>query len=304
LTVRRVLVLVVAAGLLAAAMIAGWRSVHHPVDPGAELAAQLRCPSCQGESVAASRSPMAAAMREVIASQLAAGRTPEQIRAWFAERYGAAVLDRPVNRGAGLLLWLIPAMTAAAAILLAARTGRRRRRPPSSRAGPHVPPPGTPQAGRIPARRRWDVGAACLVALVAVIAVSGPRAADRSTGGTDRAPADPVAIQLTLARNLEQEGNFAAAAEAYRRAANQRPDGQIRLRQAFALIRAGHPAEAAPIAEQVLAAAPADPDALLVLGLAQRAKGSADATGTLRRFLQVAPTHPAAAEIGRMLASS
>lgn len=303
-TARRMLVLVAAAGLLAAAVVAGWRSAHDTADPAATLAAQLRCPSCQGESVAASRSPVAAAMREVIATQLAAGRSPEQVRAWFVERYGGGVLDKPANRGIALLLWVIPALTCTTVVLLAARSRRRRRGPPRGSSTSHAPSPAVRGADTGSPRRIWDLVAVGLVGLVAVMAVVGPRAARRADRDPPAATADPVAAQVALAQTLEQQGDFAAAAAAYREAASQRPDDEVRVRQAFALIRAGQPAEAAAIAEQVLAAAPDNPDALLMLGLAQRATHSATASATLRRFLQVAPNHPAAPEISRLLAGS
>ena len=44
-------------------------------------------------------------------------------------------------------------------------------------------------------------------------------------------------------------------------------------------------------------------DGLLVLGLAQRGNHSSEAPRTLRRFLTVAPEHPAASEISRLLSS-
>jgi hypothetical protein len=52
----------------------------------------------------------------------------------------------------------------------------------------------------------------------------------------------------------------------------------------------------------VLATVPDSPDALLVLGLAQRQSDRAQAEVTLRRFLTAAPEHPAAPEIRRLLA--
>jgi len=87
----------------------------------------------------------------------------------------------------------------------------------------------------------------------------------------------------------------------YRTALAQRPDDEIRLRLAFTLIRTGRSAEAARLAETVLAGRPDAPDALLMLGLAQRDTDPATSTRTLRRFLDRAPGHPAAAEIRRLV---
>ncbi|RQW94051.1 tetratricopeptide repeat protein, partial [Micromonospora globispora] len=95
-----------------------------------------------------------------------------------------------------------------------------------------------------------------------------------------------------------------AAAQLYREALRDRPDDTIRLRLAFALLRAGDPAGAERTAREVLARTPDSPDGLLVLGLAQRGNRSTEAARTLRRFLSVAPQHPAAPEISRLLATA
>lgn len=69
--------------------------------------------------------------------------------------------------------------------------------------------------------------------------------------------------------------------------------GRIQLHLAFALLRADRPAKAAAVAEDVLADRPKEPEAVLLLGLAQRAEHSSAATATLRRFLRLAPDHRA-----------
>ena len=72
------------------------------------VAQTLRCPTCLGEDVADSAAPLAESMRLVVAEQLAAGASPAQVRAWFAQRYGDEVLLDPPARGHGWLLWLVP----------------------------------------------------------------------------------------------------------------------------------------------------------------------------------------------------
>lgn len=201
------------------------------------------------------------------------------------------LLDPP-SHGVGVLLWLLPGAALIGVGLLAMRAVRRRA-PPGQRAATRLAPR--------PARRVWDVAAITVVVMVAVIAV----AARATQHPATPAPAqDPVQTELALAASLEQQGQYAAAADLYRQANQERPDDGVRLKLAFALLRAKQPAEAADDARQVLAALPDDPDALLLLGLAQRAAGSPDATGTLRRFLQVAPQHPAAADIRRLVTHS
>ena len=103
-------------------------------DPVAALAGELRCPDCQALSVAESRTAASIAIRREIASQLAAGRSVDEVRQHFVDRYGAWILLRP----AAPLAWLVP--LAAILVAVAALAGWLlvlRRRPPVA---PHLPP--------------------------------------------------------------------------------------------------------------------------------------------------------------------
>ena len=326
---RRVAAALALAVLLGGAVAGAWRSARPDgsADPAHRLAAQLRCPACQGESVADSRSPIAAAMRDVITAQLAQGRTPGEIRAYLVRRYGPDVLAAPAARGPGLLLWGLPVVLLLAGLAPPAvrvartvrttRTGRGARAVRVGRTGGAFPgrlfrlatgPDGGPRARPRRARaasaarggRIWNVCAGCLLALVGGVAVAAPRPPAASPATT----ADLVPGQLALARSMEQQGRYDAAAEVYRTALAGSPSDDIRLRLAFALIRGGGgAAEAARLAGQVLADRPDSADALLMLGLAQREVDPGAAGGTLRRFLTRAPDHPAAAEVRRLLGS-
>ncbi|MEU5948501.1 cytochrome c-type biogenesis protein CcmH [Micromonospora sp. NPDC047465] len=291
---RRALGGAVLAVLLAAAVL-GMVRAGQPAprqDPVRSVAVGLRCPSCQGESVADSRSPIAAAMRQVVADQLARGRDPDDIRRWFVQRYGEEVLADPPVRGSGLLLWVVPALALLGAGYAAVRTLRPRAR------GASAPAPTEPGPSGAAARLAWRAGSLGLVAVVVAVAAAGARL-DGSTEGGE--PPDPAAVAVLLARDLEQQSRFDEAAELYRQALRTRPDDGVRLRLGFALVRAGDTAGAEREARQVLARVPDSPDALLVLGLAQRRSDRARAEVTLRRFLTAAPDHPAAAEIRRLL---
>ncbi|SCF25380.1 Cytochrome c-type biogenesis protein CcmH/NrfF [Micromonospora echinospora] len=296
---RRRLVVALGLGVLLALAVGGLvrsTGAADGADPVADIAAGLRCPSCQGESVADSRSPVAASMRQVVADQVARGRSPEEIRQWFVARYGEEVLAQPRLRGLALLLWVVPAVTLLGAGAAAARTLRprapdgERRRPDGGSARIHR---------RRPRRTLW-LTAAGLVAVVATVAV----AADQLVPPAPPTPvADPTAVTLRLAQDLESQQRYDAAAQMYREALRDRPDDDLRLRLAFALLRSSDAAGAEDAARQVLAHAPDLPDGLLVLGLAQRTTRPADAPATLRRFLAVAPEHPATAEIRRLVES-
>lgn len=95
-----------------------------------ELSDRLRCPVCQGLSVAASPSPSALAMREEIRELLAAGYTDDQIVAYFEGAYGEFVRLVPKPEGFNLLVWIVPVIAVASGllwVLLQTRRGRRSR---------------------------------------------------------------------------------------------------------------------------------------------------------------------------------
>ena len=68
------------------------------------LAAELRCPDCQGLSVADSQTPAAREIRRQVAELVAAGATDEEVRAHFVDRYGDWILLAPTSPA----LWLLP----------------------------------------------------------------------------------------------------------------------------------------------------------------------------------------------------
>jgi cytochrome c-type biogenesis protein CcmH len=107
------------------------------------IAGQLRCVVCQNLSVADSPSEMARQMRDLIRERLAAGDRPEQVMAYFVQRYGEWVLLAPPARGLNLLLWLAPfAAVGGGLVLVLTLTRRWRHRPatPEPAAAPAVGP--------------------------------------------------------------------------------------------------------------------------------------------------------------------
>ena len=75
-----------------------------------EVAALLRCPVCQGMSVADSPSTVAVDMKHQVRDLLARGYTQEQILKYFETSYGQFVLLKPKFAGVNALVWLMPVL--------------------------------------------------------------------------------------------------------------------------------------------------------------------------------------------------
>ena len=90
-----------------------------------EVGALLRCPVCQGLSVADSPSSMARNMKAEVRQKLAAGYDQEQILADFERSYGEFVRLKPTMHGVNWLVWLGPvlALIAGAALVVSKLKG-------------------------------------------------------------------------------------------------------------------------------------------------------------------------------------
>ena len=92
-----------------------------------EVAALLRCPVCQGLSVADSPSSMAQNMKGQVRDLLAAGYDQEQILAYFERSYGEFVRLEPPLRGVNWLVWGAPVAGLLAGLAVVAWAFRRSR---------------------------------------------------------------------------------------------------------------------------------------------------------------------------------
>jgi cytochrome c-type biogenesis protein CcmH len=82
------------------------------------VASQLKCPVCQGESVANSPALIAQQMRGVIRQQLQSGKSEQEVIAYFVDRYGEQIVWSPPWQGFTLLAWLMPIVLLLIGVLL------------------------------------------------------------------------------------------------------------------------------------------------------------------------------------------
>jgi cytochrome c-type biogenesis protein CcmH/NrfF len=73
-----------------------------------EVSSKLRCVVCQGLSLQDSPSQLAQEMRAIVREKLEEGMTPDEVKAYFVEKYGEWVLLQPDPRGFNLLVYIMP----------------------------------------------------------------------------------------------------------------------------------------------------------------------------------------------------
>lgn len=83
-----------------------------------QLNKAIMCPVCPGESIDQSQNQLSAQMRAIVSEQVREGRSDDQIKAFFVERYSQSVLLEPPQKGFSLLVWLLPPAGVVAAIAL------------------------------------------------------------------------------------------------------------------------------------------------------------------------------------------
>ena len=116
-------------GLLAVTALAAIFALQPRAEPTAagrvdEISRGLRCPDCQGLSVADSPTASAQEIRRQVDELVAAGATNEEVRDHFAARYGQWILLAPSSP----VVWVIPfAVVLAGASALGAWLVTRRR---------------------------------------------------------------------------------------------------------------------------------------------------------------------------------
>ena len=101
-----------------------------PLEPALEarvqkLGKELRCAVCQGLSIADSPASMARAQLDKVRELVSAGKSDDEVRAYFVARYGEWVLLSPRASGINWLVWLGPALLLIFGFVVIARQIRR-----------------------------------------------------------------------------------------------------------------------------------------------------------------------------------
>ncbi|HLJ74506.1 MAG TPA: cytochrome c-type biogenesis protein [Thermoanaerobaculia bacterium] len=91
-----------------------------------EVASLLRCPVCQGMSVADSPSTVAQDMKHQVRDMLGKGYTQEQILAFFEQSYGQFVLEKPRNPW----VWVLPIVILIIGAIVVVTTAKKLTRDP------------------------------------------------------------------------------------------------------------------------------------------------------------------------------
>jgi cytochrome c-type biogenesis protein CcmH len=73
-----------------------------------QLAAQLMCPVCDGQTIDGSSAQISQDMRQKVRELLDRGDTNAEIKDYFVLRYGPEILAAPDGSGFNLLAWIVP----------------------------------------------------------------------------------------------------------------------------------------------------------------------------------------------------
>jgi cytochrome c-type biogenesis protein CcmH len=133
--IRRFLPAVALVAVIVTALVIGGagrdRGPRTPAARTEAITGDLRCPVCQGLSVADSHTPTADAIREDVRRRVEAGESDREIRAAYVARYSEEILLRPETSGVAALVWLLPVGALLLAVGGLAFAFRRWRREPT-----------------------------------------------------------------------------------------------------------------------------------------------------------------------------
>ncbi len=74
----------------------------------ASLLTELRCPKCQGSSLAGSNAPIAKDLKKEVYRLVKLGKTEEEVKNYLIDRYGNFIVYKPPFQSGTYILWLAP----------------------------------------------------------------------------------------------------------------------------------------------------------------------------------------------------
>jgi len=89
------------------------------------IAKQLYCPVCDNIPLDVCGTAACADWRDEIRAMLAEGRSEDEIKTYFVDRYGRRVLATPQREGIDLLVWILPPLGVLAGAVVLILTIRR-----------------------------------------------------------------------------------------------------------------------------------------------------------------------------------
>lgn len=291
--------LILGLALAVALVVGAWpTSSSSNADRAAQLAREIRCPTCQGLSVGESDAPMARSSRAEITDQVSAGRSDQQIRDYFTARYGNTALVSADKSGLGLLPWLAVPLGVVLVAGFAVWTVRRWRRQSDAQTDTETDVPRVEPRKSVPVfkstktqqRVTWGVLGALIATLVVVGVVSS--ATQREGEGGDSRQAR-VGQLLAQAGEQTAAQRPADAVRTYDAALAIDPQNTTALAYKGWLIRlAGMPDEGQKWIDKAIAADPDYPDARFFKGfLLLRDKN--DPAGAVNEFDAYLALNPA-----------
>lgn len=102
----------VLAGLLIVALIVGTGGSNRPRTQAQRvqhIASQLKCPVCEGQTVADSDALISRDIRGVIQQRVAAGQSDRDIISFVVHQYPGTLLTPPAT-GVGIIVWALPVL--------------------------------------------------------------------------------------------------------------------------------------------------------------------------------------------------
>ncbi|MBS22077.1 MAG: hypothetical protein CL739_08320 [Chloroflexi bacterium] len=78
----------------------------------------LMCPVCPGESIDQSQNEIATNMRKIVKGFVEEGKSEEEIKDYFVDKYGPVILLEPATSGISMYAWIVPPIALGFAVLV------------------------------------------------------------------------------------------------------------------------------------------------------------------------------------------